>query len=520
MFSVMDRESMRISPQRLNLEEMSMMLGRVVILVVLMVSQLTAAVTLASPFSDHAVLQHGQPIPVWGTANVGESITVTCAGQIKTVITDAQGRWRVNLDSLSVGGPPLELSVTGSSRIILKDLLVGEVWLCSGQSNMEWPVSGALHADQVIPVAHYPNIRLYTVTKQTSDIPLTTCGGTWTACSPTTIPNFSAVAYFFGLHLHQELQVPIGLINASWGGTPAEAWTSQETLKENAELTEVFVAWNKRMADLPKAQDKFERELVAWKKWSVEEKNAGRPVPVAPRAPEGQNSPYKPATLYNAMLAPLIPYGMRGAIWYQGEANANKPKQYRSLLPAMIGDWRKAWGQGDFPFYLVQLANLNGRNWPEIREAQWLTAKNVPNTEMAVAIDLGEATNVHPKNKQDVGHRLALIALAKNYGKSIEYSGPVFQHATINGQKMTVTFAHTSGGIIAKGGTLLGFEIAGDDRKFLPAEATMVGDVVELHHPSILKPIAVRYAWADNPTCTLYNAAGLPAVPFRSDMSP
>lgn len=499
-----------------------MVLLRSCLLVALLAGRLAAAVTLASPFSDHAVLQQGRPIPIWGTAMAGETITVMCAGQTKTATADRQGNWRVELAPLRAGGPPLEMTVAGSSRITLTDLLVGEVWVCSGQSNMEWTVVASRDASQEIQAANFPLIRLYTVAKRTSDVPLSTCGGAWTVCSPQSIPNFSAVAYFFGRHLHQELQVPIGLINASWGGTPAEAWTSRETLAKNPVLAEVFTAWDKRMADLPKAQARFEREYAAWKTKAEEARSAGKPAPVAPRAPEGANSPHKPATLRNAMLSPLIPYGIRGAIWYQGEANAAKPGQYRSLLPAMIGDWRQAWGQGEFPFYLVQLANLQGRNWPELREAQWLSTLSVPNTGMAVTIDIGEKDNVHPRNKQDVGFRLALIALAQTYSKPIEYSGPVFKDMHIDGENVIASFTHCDGGLVAKGGKVSGFDIAGNDGDYLPAEARIVGDTVVISHAAVPNPTAIRYAWADNPACSLSNHAGLPAVPFRSqsDIAP
>lgn len=492
-----------------------MMLLRACFLVVLLAGPLAAAVTLASPFSDHAVLQHGQPLPVWGMALAGETVTVTCAGQSKAAIADQQGHWRVDLAPLRAGGQPVEMTVSGSSTITLKDLLVGEVWICSGQSNMAWTVAASRDANLEIPAAKYPQIRLFTVTKRTADAPLAHCGGAWTICSPESIADFSAVAYFFGRHLHQELQVPIGLINASWGGTPAEAWTSRKILEENPALTEVLSAWDKRMADLPKAQAKFTGDTITWEQAAAAARNAGKPVPAAPRAPEGHDSSHKPASLRNAMLSPLIPYAIRGAIWYQGEANAMRPQQYRTLLPAMIGDWRQAWGQGEFPFYFVQLANLHGRNWPEIREAQRLTAQHVPNTGMAVTIDIGERDNVHPRNKQDVGRRLALIALAKTYGRSIAFSGPEFKELRIEGAKAVVTFAHGNGGLAVRGGVPSGFEIAGDDGKFLPAEAVVNGDAVVLSHATISKPAAVRYAWSDNPEPSLFNHAGLPAGPFQ-----
>lgn len=488
-------------------------------------SPLAAAVTLASPFSDHAVLQQGLPVPVWGTADAGEKVAVTCAGQTKTATADAQGRWRVKLDPLTVGGSPLEMTIAGSSTIVLKDLLVGEVWVCSGQSNMQMSVKSSNNSDQEIAAATFPLIRLYSVERKTSDQPLETCKGDWKECTPANIPQFSAVAYFFGRHLHQELKVPIGLIHTSWGGTPAEAWTSREALSGNAEMKDVFAAWDKRMADLPKAQAKFEQDNAAWKKAAEEAKAAGKPAPKPPRAPEGQNSPHKPASLRNGMITPLLPYAIKGALWYQGESNSGQPMKYRTLLPLMISDWRQAWGQGDFPFHIVQLANYMKRmpdptdtNWAALREAQWLTTVRVPKTGLAVTIDIGDGEDIHPKNKQDVGKRLALAALAQDYGKQIEYSGPVFKELKTDGAKAIVSFTHLGGGLVAKGGKLTGFAIAGEDRKFVWADATVDGDTVVLTNAAVAKPVIVRYAWADNPECSLYNKADLPAVPFRSDM--
>jgi sialate O-acetylesterase len=487
--------------------------------------RLSAEVKLPAVFGDNAVLQADAPLPVWGSDTPGGTITVAISGQEKKATVGADGLWRVTLDALKAGGP-LELTVTGSSTVTLKNLLVGEVWVGSGQSNMEFTLRGAVNAAQEAKDAAFPKIRLFTVAKKVAGDPLSDCAGKWVECSPLSVPGFSAVAYFFGRELHQQLGVPVGLIHTSWGGTPAEAWTSHATLNANDQIKDYLSAWDKRMADLPQAQAKYEQELAAWKKAAAEAKAAGKPEPKAPRSPAGADSPNRPSSLYNGMIAPIIPYAIRGAIWYQGEANAGQPLVYRALLPAMIGDWRHAWGEGDFPFYIVQLANFMARksepaesNWAALREAQFLTTTTVKNTGLATIIDIGMADNIHPTNKQDVGHRLALNALALTYGKGCEYSGPVFQGFSVEGGKAVVRFTHLGGGLLSRGGgPLTGFAISGADKQFAWAEAVISGDTVVLAAPAVATPTAVRYAWADNPECSLVNQAGLPAVPFRSDV--
>ncbi len=497
----------------------------IALLVIAAPPRLSAEVKLPAVLGDNAVLQADVPLPVWGSDSPGGAITVSINGQEKKAAVGADGHWRVTLDALKAGGP-FELTVAGSSTITLRNLLVGEVWVGSGQSNMEFALRGAVNAAQEAASATFPKIRLFTVAKKVSADPLHDCSGKWVECSPESVPGFSAVAYFFGRELHHELGVPVGLIHTSWGGTPAEAWTSHEALAANDEIKDYLSAWDQRMADLPKAQARFEQDLAAWKKAAAEAKAAGKPEPKAPRPPQGAESPNRPSTLYNGMLAPIVPYAIRGAIWYQGEANAGQPLKYRALLPAMIGDWRHAWGQGDFPFFIVQLANYMARksepgesSQAALREAQFLTTTTVKNTGLATIIDIGMADNIHPTNKQDVGHRLALNALALTYGKPIEYSGPVFQRFTVEGGKAVVSFTHLGGGLLSKGGgPLTGFAIAGADKQFVWAEASISGDTVVLSQAKVATPTAVRYAWADNPECSLVNQAGLPAVPFRSDV--
>jgi sialate O-acetylesterase len=486
-------------------------------------SALEAAVALASPFTDHAVLQRGMPIPVWGTADAGEQVTVTFDGQAKSVAAGADGKWLVRLDAHQAGGP-YELKVAGTNTLTLTDVLVGEVWICSGQSNMEWTLKNANNPEQEIAAANFPKLRHFRVDKKTSDTPLGSCTGSWTVCTPQNAGGYTAVGYFFGRKLVQELDVPVGLLHTSWGGTPAEAWTSRAALTSTAPFTGVLAAWDKRMENLPAETGKFKAAMEKWQVEAAAAKAAGQPEPKKPRKPEGQDSPNKPASLYNGMLNPLVPYGIKGAIWYQGESNAGRAKEYHALMSLMIGDWRQAFGQGDFSFYIVQLANFMERKdqpgdsgWAALREAQYLTTTTVKNTGLAVAIDIGDAKDIHPRNKQDVGLRLALNALAKDYGKPITYSGPVYRSMAVEGANAVLSFDHLGGGLTVTGDQLTGFAVAGEDMKFVWADAKIVGDTVVVSAAAVTKPVAVRYAWADNPACSLGNKAGLPAVPFRTD---
>ncbi len=486
-------------------------------------TSLQAAVTLASPFTDHAVLQRGIEIPVWGSAAAGEKVTVTFDGQNKSVTTGVDGRWLVKLTSHQAGGP-YDLTIAGTNTITLTDVLVGEVWICSGQSNMEWTVKQSRDAEQEITAANFPKLRHFAVEKKVSEQPVSTCGGTWTVCSPQTVGNYTAVGYFFGRKLVQELDVPIGLMHTSWGGTPAEAWTSRPALTSTAPFTDAVSAWDKRVENLPAELEKHKKAMEQWAKNAATAKAEGKPEPKKPKAPEGKINQNSSTALYNGMINPLVPYGIKGAIWYQGEANAGRAKNYHALLSLMIGDWRKSFGQGDFSFYIVQLANFMERKpqptdtaWAALREAQYLTTTTVKNTGLALAIDVGEAKDIHPKNKQDVGLRLALNALAKDYGKKIEYSGPVYKSMKIDGANIVLSFDHLGGGLTVVGDTLTGFAIAGADKKFVWADAKIVGDTVVVSAASVTTPVAVRYAWGDNPACSLSNKANLPAVPFRTD---
>ena len=618
-------------------------------------------------FGDHAVLQRDVPIPFRGWTEPGQRVRVAIAGQAVETTADASGLWTARLGPFPAGGPHT-LSVSGpKGGTEVGDILIGDVWLCSGQSNMEWPVKQADRPRQEIAAADHPKIRLITVPKKVATAPTIAVEARWEVCSPETIPDFSAVGYFFGRDLQRELDVPIGLIDSSWGGTVAEAWTSGEALgamddfrrsvadlrreaaadrESTASFEQAMTAWWAKndpgsqeqptwadpafdasawkSMDLPgnwETKDLADFDGLLWYRkevdlppgWEgkaavldlgpIDDRDttfvngkpvggmnvwlAGRsykvpegllkggrnviavrvldtaglggfagtkdamklsapadaqlePIPLAgpwsykegatlsnlstPPEPEGAG-PNRVTVLYNGMIAPLGQFPIKGATWYQGESNASRAKQYRTLLPTLIRDWRSRFAVGDFPFLIVQLANYQKRRdrpvdsaWAELREAQYLTTKALPNVGVALAIDIGEADDIHPTNKQEVGRRLALGALALTYGKDVEASGPVYKGMKAEGRTVRLSFDHLGGGLAAKGdGPLEGFAVAGEDGKFAWAEAKIEGDTVVLSAPAVENPTAVRYAWADNPACNLYNQAGLPAVPFRTD---
>lgn len=423
-----------------------------------------ADVTLPAIISDHMILQAGQAVPIFGSAAPGESVKVTFNGQTKTTTADANGKWLVKLDPTNAGGP-FELQVSGKSTLTVRDVLVGEVWLASGQSNMRFPLSNATNSAEEIAKANYPKIRYYRV------------GGKWVDCTPKTAGGFSAVAYFFAADLQPRLNVPVGIVENAVSGAVGQAFMSKAAFDADLELAALV-------------------------------KKHGE-----------QTSMH-----FEKLFLPVIPYGIRGALWYQGEGNRDYPVTYRRLLPALIADWRKHWGQGDFPFLIVQLANYQERRdapWEgkdcALREAQLKTALSVPNAALAVTIDLGIAKDVHYPNKKPVGERLALAARARAYGEKIESSGPIFDSVRFEGNKAIVSFTHLGGGLVAKGEKLTGFLLCGKDRKFIRADAVIDGDKVIVHSDAIAAPVAVRYAWERNPPCNLYNKEGLPASPFRSD---
>ena len=615
-------------------------------------------------FSDDMVLQRGQSDPVWGWTTPGATVHVSVAGKSASAVAGADGAWMAKLPLLPTGGP-YTLRAEGPQTAILVNVQVGDVWVCSGQSNMEFGIGNATNADQEIAAANYPKIRLFMVQHNVKLDPQAIAPvAPWVVCTPQSVKQggwngFSAVGYFFGRDLYENQHVPIGLIETDWGGTPAEAWTSGPALTKMPDFRAVVaqlgsggsgsvtasmaqqmsawytkndlgaaghwadwsdpatdasawptmalpvlfqdagipelsqfngIIWFRRTVDLPAdaagkdvtlhflADDNDTTWVNGTQVGATEGYNVprayhipagvlkagpntliirvldtggkggiygdpaglslevpgGRTVSLVgpwqyqagvsltkatplPHGPVDQNTP---TTLFNGMVNPLIPFGIKGAIWYQGEANAGRAYQYRTLLPAMIGDWRARWGEGNFPFYIVQLANWapGGDSWPELQEAQWLTAKNVPNVGIATAIDIGDASDIHPKNKQEVGRRLALIAEAQAFGEKVEDSGPLYKAMTVDGGAVRLTFTHLGGGLTSKADALLtGFTIAGADRKFVPADAHIDGDAIVVSSAQVAAPVAVRYAWAADPAISLYNKAGLPALPFRTD---
>ncbi|MCX5675360.1 MAG: sialate O-acetylesterase [Planctomycetota bacterium] len=487
-----------------------------------------ADVKLPAIIGSNMVLQADMKAPIWGWADPGEKVTVTLGDQKAEAAADKDGKWQVRLEAMKAGAGPLEMTVAGKNTLKLANILVGEVWICSGQSNMAMSVKSSGDSDKEIAEAKYPKIRLFKVANVTSDTPLTDVKGQWEECSPETVPGFSAAGYFFGRDLFKALGVPVGLVHTNWGGTPAEAWTSREGLESEPTLKPIYERYEQTLAAYPKAKESWEavkdKRIADWEKAAQKAKADGKAAPRKPGPPAAPGTGAgRPSCLYNGMIAPLIPLGIRGAIWYQGESNAGRPLEYRRLFPAMIQDWRKHWGQGEFPFLFVQLANFMARkdepadsNWAALREAQTLTLA-LPKTGQAVIIDIGEGNNIHPKNKQDVGKRLALAALAGTYGKDVVYSGPMYESMKAEGDKVVLKFKHVGGGLVAKGDKLTGFAIAGEDKKFVWADARIDGDTIVVSAKDVAKPAAVRYAWADNPDCNLYNKADLPACPFRTD---
>lgn len=471
----------------------------------------TADVSLPSLFTDHMVLQQGMTVPVWGKADDGETVTVEFRGQKKTA-TAQQGKWKVRLSSLKAGGPDT-LVVTGKNRVEIQDVLVGEVWICSGQSNMEWPLSASFEPKGDIATAANPMIRLFTVPKLKAEQPVTEIKSLWQLCKPETVPGFSAVGYYFGRALQRARQVPVGLIHTSWGGSPAEVWMSADVINGDQEYkTQLMEPFAKSWADYLKAKEKAEKE--------------GKPGPWPP---------WRPTELYNGMIAPLIPYAIQGAIWYQGESNAGRAYQYRRLFADMIRNWRRDWGQGDFTFLAVQLAPWDkgqkrtleqitaepvNSDWPELREAQDIVAKTLPKVGVAVITDVGDKDDIHPTKKVPVGERLALAARSIAYKEKLTAFGPTYKSVAFKKGQAVLSFNHVGGGLVVKGGALTGFAIAGADQKFVWADAKIDGKKIVVCSPQVPNPVAVRYGWADFPVVNLYNQEGLPASPFRTDDFP
>ncbi|MGA2679501.1 MAG: sialate O-acetylesterase [Sedimentisphaerales bacterium] len=501
----------------------------VLVMVLVLAGVLSADVQLPSVISDNMVLQQGKAVPIWGWADANEVITVTGnwgSGKWETT-ADRDGKWMVKIDTGKAGGP-YEMTVSGKNPITVKNILVGEVWVCSGQSNMEFTVKQAKNsAEEIAEANNYPQIRQFLVGRKVIYTPMYNCNGKWVVCSSTTAGTFTAVGYFFGREVTKQLDnVPVGLINTSWGGTPVESWMSKEYLENDPNFQPILKRFEETSANITELKAKYREDMQKYDTIVPKLKAEGKPLPPRPEEPIGPGHAYSPMGLYNGMIVPILPYGIRGAIWYQGESNAWRAYQYRTLFPAMIKNWRDAWHQGDFPFLFVQLANYMEpepqpveSDWAELREAQLMTLSSVPNTGMAVTIDIGEP-DIHPKNKQDVGKRLALWALAKTYGKNIVYSGPIYKSMKVDGNNVVLAFDDVGGGLVAKGDSLKGFAIAGADRKFVWADAKIKGDTIVVSSDKVASPVSVRYAWEKNPVCNLYNKEGLPATPFRTDTWP
>ena len=483
--------------------------------------QAQAEVSLPAVIGSHMVLQREKPLPIWGWAAPGEEITVTLGESTMKATADAKGDWRVTLPALQAGGP-FEMTVAGSNTIKLTDILVGEVWVCSGQSNMQWSVGRADNAAKEIADSKNPKIRLFDVPRVPAGSPALDVNAKWTECSPQTVPGFSAVAYFYARELQKELGVPVGVIGTSWGGTKIEPWTPPVGFAKEPELKGILDQVNAQQAAY---NSTITSSVQAYKTWLMAAKEAmskDRAIPSPPTVPAhplASNS--APTGLYNGMVHPLVPFAVRGAIWYQGESNRGQGMKYFAMMKALIAGWRSVWGDEDLAFYFVQLAPYRYSGsptaLPEIWEAQTATL-SVPNTGMAVTTDIGNIEDIHPTNKQDVGKRLALWALAKTYGnKDLVYSGPLYDSMEVEIDTIRLKFKHGKGLDSRDGKSLTWFEIAGKDRKFVPANAEIDGDTVIVESSQVDSPVAVRFGWDQLAEPNLANGAGLPASPFRTD---
>ncbi|MTH16027.1 sialate O-acetylesterase [Flavobacterium sp. LC2016-01] len=480
-----------------------------------------AQVKLPALVGDNMVLQQNLKVNLWGWASPNEKIKIQLGWQNNPVeiTANTDGTWKTAVDTPTGSEKQYDITIEASNKIILKNILIGEVWICSGQSNMYFPVgkeegtwkTGVKNYEEEIQNANFSSIRLFTVQTKVSQKPLEDVAGNWNVCSPSTIKSFSAVAYFFGRDLYQNLKVPIGLISTSWGGTKAEAWTSQAVLEGNPDFLPILEqdAKNEKLF-----QEKLETYYADLKKERLANNNDVSKTQLKKPKKEENKTSY---VLYNAMLHPIVNYTMKGVIWYQGESNAESAFLYRSLFPAMVKSWRNEWNQGDFPFYFVQIAPHKGQN-PDIREAQLMASKTIPNSGMVVTTDVGNATNIHPIDKQTVGYRLALIAKAKTYGESkLVYSGPTYNHLEIKKQQVKLFFDDVPNGFKKSNEDLKEFQIAGNDKVFYSATAKIDKKAIIVSSPNVKEPVAVRFAWKAVPEPNLFNAENLPASPFRTD---
>ncbi len=507
------------------------------ILLSLLFATAHADVHLASPFGEHMVLQQGTAVPVWGTADAGEKITVTFLKQKLSATADASGAWRINLSKLTYGGP-FTLTVSGKNTVSLTDVYVGEVWLCSGQSNMDMTVAredrywcGVINEKEEVAAANYPTIRVFDVDFTPNENVQQEVKGKWEVVSPQTVGHLSAAGYFFARDLQQKLHVPVGLITTAFGASTAEAWIRKEALQQHPAFTYLLDTFQHKLdryhADTA-GQRKYAEAFAKWKVDAAKAKAEGKDELRGPRNTNPAQDQHNPYVLWNGMVAPLVPFAIKGALWYQGESNGPTARIYGDIMQTLITDWRTQWKQGDFPFIYVQLANHQALVTAPVKDDQMVTVRDaqlhnlsIPNTAMIVAIDNADPKdpgNIHPKNKQAIGQRLALAAEAIAYKQALVYSGPVFDKMRVEESKVRLYFKDAGSGLLLKVDSVLtGFAIAGADKKFVHADAVVDGNTVVVWNKDISSPVAVRYAWAKNPPASLYNKEGLPASPFKTD---
>ncbi|MDG2126050.1 MAG: sialate O-acetylesterase, partial [Verrucomicrobiales bacterium] len=492
----------------------------------------SAELKLPAIFGDHMVLQQKLANPVWGWDEPETQVTVSFNGQTKQATAGDDGKWTVKLDPVPANANPATIKITGTSERTLTDVLVGEVWMCSGQSNMGWPVTGDWKFQVETLASNHPNLRLISVPQVGTQEPQNDFNGKWEAATPKTCANFSAVGFYYGRYLHEILGVPVGLIDNAWGGSAAEAWIRRDTLDSAPQFTALAADWKQREAGLtgPEAEAKHATAVEKWKTAAAEAKAAGKRPPRAPRGPGGTlKGNQRPGNIFAGVVHPTLPYGIKGVIWYQGESNAGRAHEYASLFPFMIEQWRKEWGQGDFPFYWVQLADFRNEtdtpgddSWAELRESQTKTL-SLPNSGQAVIIDIGEANDIHPKNKYDVAARLVRWALNRDYGyENIEPQSPTYSSMEIDGNKANLTFTHVDNGLrTIDTNEVQGFAVCGEDKNWHWATAKITAkNTITVSSEAVGNPVAVRYAWATNPVCNVHSRNGLPLTPFRTDDFP
>lgn len=479
----------------------------------------SAQIKLPAIIADNMVLQQHSNVALWGWAAAGERVTVNASWSQQQVAATAgkDGKWLLNIETAKAGGP-FTITFTASNTIAVKNVLLGEVWLASGQSNMEFfmgktsnaSYTGVVDYPQEISAADYPLIRTVDVPNKAADEPQADFTGKWKICSPQTADTFSAVAFYFARAIHKATGYPIGIVNATWGGTPAESWTRKDILEKDSSFNVILQRYKKQCEEFPSAYEKFKVEMENWKL------DTSRSKAAAPREPIGPSSGKSPYKLYNGMIAPLLHYTLKGVIWYQGENNADRAFQYRRLFPSMIANWRQDFGNNKLPFYFVQISPHRSQN-AEIRDAQLYTLRHVPYTGMVVTTDNGDSLDIHPRNKKLVGERLSLWALKNDYGKTRTIaSGPLYRALKQEGSKMRIYF-DCADGLQVKGDALAEFTIAAADAVFVPAKAIIEGNTVLVWNDTVQQPAAVRFAWRNIPLPNLYNKAGLPASPFRTD---